>query len=125
MRLPKIRVFAVMAVALALAGCSGDMTQTLMKDPAMQGKIMDMITQSAPMAGQMVDKMLANDQTKQMIMDKVMGNSEMMNSVMAKVASNPEMVTNMLNMAVKDDATKAKIMDWMKTMAAQAKMAKK
>ena len=125
MRLPKIRVFAVLAVALALAGCSGDMTQTLMKDPATQGKIMDLITQNAPMAGQMVDKMLANDQTKQMIMDKVTGSSELMNSVVSKIAANPDMVTNVLDMAVKDEATKAKVMDWVKTMSAQAKMAKK
>jgi hypothetical protein len=125
MRLARFHVFVVMAVALALAGCSGDMTQTLMKDPAMQGKIMDMITQSAPMAGQMVDKMLANDQTKQMIMDKVMGSTELMNGVVSKIASNPDMVTSVLDVAVKDDATKAKVMDWMKTMSAQSKMAKK
>lgn len=124
MKLTTIRVFTVTALALTLAGCGGDMTQALLKDPAMQGKVMDLITQNAPMAGQMVDKLLASDETKQMIMDKVMGNPDLMNGVVSKIAASPEMVTDVLNVAVKDEATKAKIMDWVKTMSS-AKVAKK
>ena len=105
---------AVLVVALGLAGCGGDMVGTMMKDPQMQGKIMDMITSNAGMAGTMVDKMMGDEATKKMIMDKISANAPMMQEMAAKIASDPAMVENVLNMAVKDPAMKTKIMDWVK-----------
>jgi hypothetical protein len=101
-------------VAVGLSSCSGDITQQILNSQEMQTKVMDMISGNAGMAGTMVDKLIGSEQTRAMLLEKVMGNADAATAVLGQVAKSPEMVENVINMAVQDEAMKAKIMDMVK-----------
>lgn len=116
-----MRMLLVAGTVAMLAGCSGDMTQALVKSPEMQAKVMDLITQNAPMAGQMVDKLLGSDATRAMVMEKIMGSGDAMQGMMANMAKNETMVDGILNVAVQDSVMRSHVMGVLEGMKMAAK----
>jgi hypothetical protein len=111
----------VVVIAVGLAGCSGDMTQAMLKDPQLQAKVMDMIGGNADMAGAMMDKLVGSEETRAMVLDKVMGNGELVQQVMARVTEDPAMVEHMLGAVITNPAMKDKLSNWAGLMQGASK----
>jgi hypothetical protein len=107
-------VLVVAASALLGLGCAGDVAQQVMGDPAMQGKIMDMISANQEAAGGMVDRLLGADSTRAMMIEKLVSSAGGAQAVMEAVAKNPTMIDGAINIAVQDPAMREHVLTLVK-----------
>lgn len=107
-------VLVVVASALLGLACAGDVAKQVMGDPAMQVRIMDMISANQESAGGMVDRLLAADSTRAMMIEKLVSSAGGAQAVMEVVAKNQTMIDGAINIAVQDPAMREHVMTLVK-----------
>ena len=100
--------------ALLGLGCAGDVAQQVMGDPAMQGKIMDMISANPETAGGMADRLLGADSTRAMVIEKLVSSAGGAQAVMEVVAKNQTLIDGAINIAVRDPAMREHVLTLVK-----------
>jgi hypothetical protein len=115
MRKTSWTVVLVVAVSVSLGlGCAGDVARQVMGDPALQGKIMDMISANPEAAGGMVDRMLGTDSTRAVMIEKLVSSAGGAQAVMEVVGRNQTLIDGAINVAVQDPAMREHVMTLIK-----------
>jgi hypothetical protein len=115
MRKTRWTVVLVFAVSALLGlGCAGDAAKQVMGDPALQAKVMDMISANQDAAGGMVDRMLSADSTRAMMIEKLVSSAGGAQAVMETVAGNPTLIDGAINIAVQDPAMREHVLTLVK-----------
>jgi hypothetical protein len=115
MRKTRWTVVLVVAVSVSLGlGCAGDVARQVMGDPALQGRIMDMISANPEAAGGMVDRMLGTDSTRAVMIEKLVSSAGGAQAVMEVVGRNQTLIDGAINVAVQDPAMREHVMTLIK-----------
>jgi hypothetical protein len=101
---------AVAAVAVFLAGCSGDLSNQIITDGELRSKVMGVIAEKAPLANEMMDRMLASDSTRAIVIANVIKSGPTMQALMGSIARDQTMVDGILNVAVQDSNMRSHVM---------------
>jgi len=115
MRKTRWTVVLLLAVfALLGLGCGGDATRQVMGNPALQGKVMDMVAADSAAAGGMVDRLLGMEGTRTMMIEKLVSSAGGAQAVMETVAQNQALIDGTLNIALQDPATREHVLTLIK-----------
>ena len=113
MRLVRL-VPVFMFVGILAAGCSGDLTQQVMKDPKVVGQVMDAISTHREMAMGMVDRLSSSDSLRAAVADQMLQNDAMSKHLLDRVAGNPQAIDYVLQTAIQDPRMREHIVSLVK-----------
>ncbi len=109
-------VVAAVACAFAVAGCTRDPGQAVMKDPVLMGKIMDMIAADSTTAGSMAERLVGADQSRTLVLQKLVSSAGGAQQVMETVAKDQTLMDGALNQAMKDPTMRTHVITLFKGM---------
>jgi hypothetical protein len=109
-------VLAALACVLALAGCAREPGQAVMSDPALMGKVMDMIAADSTTAAGMAERLVGNEQARTAMVQQLVSSAGGAQLVMETVGRDQTLIDGALNQAMQDPAMRAHVITLFKGM---------
>jgi hypothetical protein len=114
MKTRKLALALLAVVALAAAGCSGDIAKQVTTNEQLRGQVLTAIAQRQDLALQAVDRMVASDSLRGAVVDHLLQNKDVAKQVIVRVATNPEAFDMVLTVAVRDSAMRGHVLTLVK-----------
>lgn len=97
-------------LALAAAGCSGDMSKQIVSNEALRNKVMDAFASNRDLALQVVDRVIASDSLRAAVVDHLLHNDEVAKQVIARIGTTSDAFDLVMAVAVRDSAMREHVL---------------
>ena len=114
-RTARVRV-ALIAGAVVLAGCAGDLSGELSRNVQVRDRVMGAIAADSTLSHAMAQRLLANDAQRARVVESVLADDRAAQYVLARIGRNPQAVDYVLQAAAADSAGRTHLMTLLKGM---------